>query len=97
MLGYTGTILVPGSAGEGPGVGFTGVSMTLESAVVDLGLGSVWAELDPGSTGANQAPEPLGQAQHLGACVPGWHWDGPGSWFYGSWPGGWAHGDQLET
>lgn len=36
MLGDMGTIPVPGSAGKGPGAGFIGVSLTLESAVMVL-------------------------------------------------------------
>lgn len=39
VLGWAG--LVPGSAGEGPGARFTGVSFTLESSVIDLRPGSL--------------------------------------------------------
>lgn len=56
MLGYIGINPVPGSGGEGPGAGLTGVGLTFESAVMILGPGSVWTDQYPGSTEANQIP-----------------------------------------
>lgn len=47
MLGYIEAILVPGSVGEGPGVGFTSVGLTLESLMDEPGT---WVDVgEPGS------------------------------------------------
>ena len=76
FLGQAG--LVPGSVGRkawclgkrgsawclGPWW-LTGAGLVLESALMGLGPGSVWADLDLGSTGANQVPRTSGWAHHL--------------------------------
>lgn len=75
MVRYIETIPVPGSVDEGPGAGFTGIGLSLESLMNEPGSwvyvgksgpGSVWVNLDPEFTGANQTLRTLGQAKSVG-------------------------------
>lgn len=45
--------------------GSLGQAWCLSLALMGLGPGSVWADLDLGSTGANQVPRTSGWAHHL--------------------------------
>lgn len=68
MLGYIGTIPVPGSGGEDPGAGLTGVGLTFESAVMT----GTWVCVDrPGSWVHRGQPNTKNNCSRLSVLVPG--------------------------
>lgn len=53
VFGYMETSMMPESVGAGLESEFTWVGLGLESLLMDLCPGSIWADLAPASTGAN--------------------------------------------
>lgn len=54
VIGSMGPGLGPGSTGTGLGPGYIGELLALESLMMDLGTGSRYVGLDPGSSGVNK-------------------------------------------
>lgn len=70
--------LVPGSASEGSKTRFIRRALIMNSAVMDLGSGSLWVDLDPGSKGAIQAFDTIRVGPVTWSWGPVWYWDNPG-------------------